>query len=156
MTHTYNRSLLESIDDDHILHFLRATKELLTQSDAVRQNLKDSLSVRLDFRETFLRTVDAADARPPNSKALWQKVCSFLPNLRISSQLGKPTPDAFSVKIQRKLASTVPPRPIVHISQDAVYNHLERMCRDGESVVEVLEYSDSHSLIVSHLVHNFS
>ncbi|KAM3084260.1 N-alpha-acetyltransferase, non-catalitic subunit [Clarireedia jacksonii] len=147
VTHTYNRSLLESINDDQILHFFEVTKELLTQPDALPQDLKDALIDRLDFREAFLRTVDAADARPPNSKLLWQKMHSFLPNLRLTSQLGKPTPDAFSVKIQRKLASTVPPRPIVHISQDAVYSHLERMCKDGETVVGVLDYSDSHSLM---------
>jgi hypothetical protein len=82
-------------------------------------------------------------------KALWIELLASLPALKSSTILGKATPTAFSVKLQRKLASTVPPRPIVQISDEAAFDHLERLCRDGSVVVEVIDYHDSHSLMVS-------
>jgi hypothetical protein len=98
-----------------------------------------------------------ADSRTSSAdmKALWTDILSLLPALKSSTQLGKATPASFSVKLQRKLASTVPPRPIVQVSDEAAFDHLERLCRDGSAVVEVLDYHDSHSLIVS-LILSFS
>lgn len=74
---------------------------------------------------------------------------AFIPDLKSSLPFGKSFPSSFSVKIQRKLASTVPPRPIVEVSQEAAFEHLERLCLDASVAVEVLKYYDSHSLMVS-------
>lgn len=63
-------------------------------------------------------------------------------------QLGIAVPDAFSIKVQRKLASTVPPRPVIEVGQDAAFQHLEQMCKDAAVVVDVLQYHDSQSLLV--------
>lgn len=76
-------------------------------------------------------------------------MASFCPKLKSSTSFGKACPTAFSVKLQRKLASTVPPRPIVEVSQDTAYDHLERLYRDGSDMVEVFQYYDSHSLLAS-------
>ena len=37
----------------------------------------------------------------------------------------------------------------MQISDETAFDHLERLCRDGSVVVEVLDYHDSHSLMVS-------
>jgi N-alpha-acetyltransferase 35, NatC auxiliary subunit len=94
-----------------------------------------------------------ADSRTSSTdlKALWRELLASLPALKSSTKLGRAFPAAFSVKLQRKLASTVPPRPIVQVSDEAAFDHLERLCRDGSVVVDVLDYHDSHSLMVSHL-----
>jgi hypothetical protein len=63
-------------------------------------------------------------------------------------ELSKPIPESFSTKLQRKLGSTVPPRPVVDVAFDAAYKHLEQLCRDGQILTEVLDYHDSHSLMV--------
>ncbi|RQM06714.1 hypothetical protein DH86_00003965, partial [Scytalidium sp. 3C] len=47
----------------------------------------------------------------------------------------------------RNLASTVPPRPVVEVSQEDAFDHLEKLCKDGCAVVDVLDYHDSHSLL---------
>ena len=86
---------------------------------------------------------------PEQVKTLWDDLLKLVPSLKSTTKLGKPVPASFSVKIQRKLASTVPPRPIVEISQEAAFDHFERLCRDGSVAVEVLTYFDSHSLLVS-------
>lgn len=50
-------------------------------------------------------------------------------------------PDAFSLKIQRKLASTVPPRPMVTISSDDALAHLKRLCQDAIDMQQMLDYT---------------
>ena len=55
--------------------------------------------------------------------------------------LGKPVPDAFSLKIQRKLASTVPPRPMVNITSDDALTHLKRLCQDAIDMQQMLDYT---------------
>lgn len=122
---------------------------MLSGSDKMLPEVKSALSCRLRFRAKFLRTVEMAPSRTtPGLKAVWNELLDFLPELKLSSKLGKPVPKSFSVKVQRKLASTVPPRPIAQVSQEAAFDHLERLCRDASVVVEVLEYHDSHSLFV--------
>ena len=79
---------------------------------------------------------------------MWNELQSSLPQLKSTINLGKLVPDSFSVKVQRKLASTVPPRPIVNVSQDRAFEHLERLCRDAAIAVDVFDYHDSHSLFV--------
>jgi hypothetical protein len=115
------------------------------------EELKSALKCRLEFRETFLRTVEEADSRTSmeNIKKHWHELGSLLPDLRSSANLAQPVSASFSAKLQRKLASTVPPRPIVDLKWEAAFDHLERLCRDGSVAAEVLRYYDSHSLMVS-------
>ena len=115
-------------------------------------DLKKALMCRLRFRAQFLKIAEMADARTPtNIKDLWTDLLAALPDIISSTHLGRAVPSSFSTKIQRKLASTVPPRPIVEVSQEAAFDHLERLCRDASVVVEVLKYYDSHSLMVSEI-----
>jgi hypothetical protein len=149
VTHTFNRSLLENIDHESILKLLEETQELLSVSLEMGFDVKHALGCRLHFRARFLKIVEMAESRTStNIKDLWNDLLATLPDIKSSTRLGKAVPSSFSVKIQRKLASTVPPRPIVQVSQEAAFDHLERLCRDASVVVEVLKYYDSHSLMV--------
>lgn len=150
VTHTYNRSLLDNIDHESIIHLLEETVASLSGSDEIVSEVKDALLSRLQFRAKFLRIVEVAALRTSQGvKALWDELLSFIPQLTSSTKLGKSVPESFSVKVQRKLASTVPPRPIVNVSQDKAFEHLERLCRDAAAAVDVFDYHDSHSLFVS-------
>ena len=150
MTHTFNRSLLEGLDHDSILQLLGETTGLLSTSEEISLEIKEALLHRLWFRASFLKAVEKADSRTSSSnlKALWTELMASLPALKSSTELGKAVPPSFSVKLQRKLASTVPPRPIVQVSGEAAFDHLERLCRDASAVVEALDYHGSHSLMV--------
>jgi hypothetical protein len=81
-------------------------------------------------------------------RTVWEELSRTLPELKTSHQLGKPVPESFSIKLQRKLASTVPPRPMVNVSFEDAFEHLERLCQDGVTASEVMNYHDSHSLMV--------
>ncbi|KAH7370528.1 amino-acid N-acetyltransferase-like protein subunit Mak10 [Rhexocercosporidium sp. MPI-PUGE-AT-0058] len=148
VAHTFNRSLLEGIEQEEIIGFLEETIALLADIDDMDPAVKKSLEYRLKFRLQFLQTVEGADSKSPgDTKRLWSDLSDFVPDLKRTLPLGKPFPSSFSVKIQRKLASTVPPRPIVQVSQEAAFEHLERLCLDASVAVEVLEYHGSHSLM---------
>ncbi|KAF7960005.1 hypothetical protein EAE96_001606 [Botrytis aclada] len=146
-THTFHRNLLEGIEYDEILLFMKETVELVLQAQGISEDVKEALSTRLNFRQAFLKTVDTVDSRSLDVKQSWHETLSFISDLKSSSKLAKPVPQSFSVKLQRKLASTVPPRPIVVVGQESAYEHLERMCKDGEIAVDILDYKDSHSLM---------
>lgn len=149
VTHTYNRSLLDNLNHEPILQLLEKTSELISESNNALPEQKVALRMRLEFRAKFLRAVEAADSRTcPDLKSFWNELLEFVPDLNASSKLGKQFPQSFSIKVQRKLASTVPPRPVVQVSQEAALEHFERLCRDASIVVDVLEYHDSHSLLV--------
>lgn len=73
---------------------------------------------------------------------------ALLEPINKSHALGTPVPEAFSTKIQRRLASTMPPRPIVRLSFEEAYSHSKRLIADGQEVTSVLEFTDSQSLLV--------
>lgn len=151
VTHTFNRSLLENIDHSIIIEYLDTTISALSSS-ALSPQMKDSLKCRLQFRSVFLNTVEIASSRSSWMviRTIWEDLHELLPGIKSSSKLGKSVPNAFSVKIQRRLASTVPPRPIVQVGQEAAYDHFDRLCRDAALAAEVLQYYDSHSLLVGY------
>ncbi|KAF7942693.1 uncharacterized protein EAE97_006147 [Botrytis byssoidea] len=146
-THTFHRNLLEGIEYDEILRFMKETVELILQAQSIAKDMKKALSTRLNFRQAFLKTVNTVESRSQDAKESWRETHSFISDLASTGKLAKPVPQSFSVKLQRKLASTVPPRPIVVVGQESAYEHLERMCKDGEIAVDILDYTDSHSLM---------
>ena len=78
----------------------------------------------------------------------WSQMQAVWKPINKSRHLSTPVPEAFSTKIQRRLASTVPPRPIVQPSFEETDEHFQRLFRDAIDVLEVLNYADSQSLLV--------
>lgn len=80
----------------------------------------------------------------------WQQCSKLLPLLLESKASGTEVTDAFSAKIQRRLASTVPPRPIVNITFDEAHAHLNRLCQNGKEVYGVLDYHGGNNMLVNY------
>lgn len=119
-------------------------------SETIEPRVRRALAQRLGFRFSFLTAVSTVEDRsiPFEVKKSWTAALESLPGLKSELELSKSVPEAFSAKLQRKLASTVPPRPVVTVEIGAAYAHLERLCQDGLIVTEVLNFHDSHSLMV--------
>ncbi|KAI9836202.1 MAG: hypothetical protein M1819_001539 [Sarea resinae] len=142
VTHLYNRSLLSDFSQRDVSVLLHEALVWLEEHGKhMGENLRNALQLRLDFRSQFLKAV-AADFNSiqdrPNIH--WSQCSALLLSLEKSAKLGKKVEEAFSVKIQRKLASTIPPRPIVNISFDDAMAQLKRLCVDGNDVQQILEY----------------
>ncbi|ROT43301.1 Mak10-domain-containing protein [Sodiomyces alkalinus F11] len=153
VTNTYNRDLLDDFSVEAICQVLRHATALLDDlSESVPQPVTDALRHRLLLRHTLLGAVDSLQERndPSFVRASWQRPCrealSNVGRIKETHALGRPVPAAFSAKLQRRLASTMPPRPIVHLSFDDAFGHLLRLLKDGIETANVLDYHDSQSL----------
>ena len=146
----YNRSLLSQFDQEYFRNLLdRAISWVDEQGDSVDGKLKEAIKCRLVFRRDFLLSLDQdLDIMQSRSASHFSSCLSQLDPITESVSLGRPVPEAFSWKIQRKLASTVPPRPMVKISFEDARAHLKRLCQDAIDLLEVLDYSGPHNLKV--------
>jgi hypothetical protein len=150
------------------MDFIASTNFELFSCPQFSEDVTDALGNRLRFRKEFLCAVRMADSQAlfdwicQNDQAApsketeenpmvqqWKELLVCLDNVKSSTSLGNAGPSAFSVKLQRKLATTVPPRPIVQIGKEAAFDHLEQLCRHGSGAVEVLNLEDSHHIMVS-------
>ncbi|KAJ0164828.1 N-alpha-acetyltransferase 35, NatC auxiliary subunit [Colletotrichum tanaceti] len=146
VTNTYNRVLLDAFSIESVREVLREASFVLRQlSDNIPQEMIDALHTRLLFRCTLLAAIDHTQFRtdPDRIRSPWEEAHQMLPSIKSTHALGKPVPAACSVRLQRKLASTMPPRPIVEISFDDAFGHLTKIISDGLEVVGVLDYTDS-------------
>lgn len=111
--------------------------------------LKEAIRCRLTFRHDFLlglnQDIGVLETRSADH---FTSCLSKLDSLVETVPLGKSVPEAFSWKIQRKLASTVPPRPMVKINSDDALAHLRRLCQDAIDLMELLDYRGPHNFKV--------
>lgn len=152
VTNTYNRSLLGDMD-------MYDVREILVAARKMGRDLRDSISIdlvraldcRLELRTAMLRALELAELRanPESLKLPWKQATYVWENVNQSHGLGKPVPEAFSTKLQRRLASTLPPRPIVQLSFEETYINFRGLLEDAIEVNNVLRYTDSQSLLVS-------
>lgn len=138
----YNRNLLSAFDVSHFHRLLDQATAWLAEQTNIDTKLKDAIHCRLVFRHDFLSALDQ-DIEVLNTRSTtnFEACLSQLGPLKESISLGKPMPEAFSLKIQRKLASTIPPRPMVHLSSDDALAHLNRLCQDAIDMQQMLDYS---------------
>lgn len=151
VTNTYHRTLLENIDRDEIRDEIMAARRTLHDRRlAITDDMAQALGLRLELRTAFLRAIELTELRSnPDSLSLpWFQLQSVWEAINKTRHLGSPVPEAFSTKIQRRLASTMPPRPIVQPSPEETHAHFKKLFADGIDVLNVLRYSDSQSLLV--------
>ncbi|KAH8677709.1 Mak10 subunit, NatC N-terminal acetyltransferase-domain-containing protein [Xylariales sp. PMI_506] len=151
VTNTYERNLLHDISLDDINDLLRtARSNLRTIASLLPKDVVAALDLRLEFRIAFLRAMELVSLRTANPESLktpWIMMDGLLEHLRKQHSLATAVPEAFSTKIQRRLASTMPPRPIVHLSFENAYAHFKRLAQDGKEAMNILRYSDPQSLM---------
>ncbi|KAG5980011.1 hypothetical protein E4U55_004484 [Claviceps digitariae] len=147
---TYNRTLLTNLPTKDVQDVLSDAVELVLslKGSSVPDDTADALVGRLDLRRIFLKATESPQymKEPAKAKIPWDEALQILPRIATTHALGKAVDDAFSMKLQRKLASTMPPRPIVQLKFDDAFGHLTRLFRDGSEVISVLDYTDSQCL----------
>ncbi|OJD12407.1 hypothetical protein AJ78_06998 [Emergomyces pasteurianus Ep9510] len=154
VTQVYNRSLLTDIESTRILAIVDvALSWLETQKEengAMNEAVREALVHRLLFRREFLSGLDM-DTLPAKERST-EPFLAALRQVRLiekSMPLGKPVAEAFSLKIQRRLASTVPPRPMVHVNAADSISHMTRFCQDAVDVQQILVYRGPYNLQTS-------
>lgn len=150
MTQLYNRTLLSQFDMTHFVKLIdQAILWIDQQKGTIDDELRDAIKCRLSLRRGLLHALDEDEDIKTKSTEHFTTCLPHVSSLSESSSLGKQIPEAFSEKIQRKLASTVPPRPIVRIDFEDALVHLKRLCQDAIDLREVLDYRGPHNFRVA-------
>ena len=149
MLSLYNRNLLSNFAIEDMLELLNAAQAYIeTDLPNLSPTLKHALKIRLEFRVCILLAVDVEKSSERERADDWGRCIALLPDLKETRKCGKPVESSFSAKLQRKLASTVPPRPIVEITFDDAWDLLSRICSCGRDAYFILDYHGGSRLQV--------
>ncbi|KAF2146119.1 uncharacterized protein K452DRAFT_219746, partial [Aplosporella prunicola CBS 121167] len=132
-THTYNRLLLTRFLEKEIVAILDQAEEWLGSS-SVEETVKDALVSRLRLRKKLLEVTSPEESMEHLSEG-WSQTRELLSAVEKSHATGKFVKEAFSSKIQRRLASTVPPRPVVEPSFSEALKVAVELCQDCLEVI---------------------
>ena len=99
----------------------------LEMNDAIRS----AILRRLEFRKDFLRALDV-DLPVEHIAHSWPPIHKGIQTLKATHQLGQAVVGAFSTKMQRRLTSTVPPRPPVELEFADALEKLQQITNDCE------------------------
>ncbi|KAL4910305.1 hypothetical protein BDW74DRAFT_144836 [Aspergillus multicolor] len=149
-TQLYNRTLLSHFEYERFPNVLKQAISWIDGQDTIDAAVKSAIKSRLQFRQEFLaglqQDINIVETRSVDKL---ESCLSIIPALKESSNMSRPVPESFSWKIQRRLASTVPPRPVVKISFEDALAHLKRLCQDGIHINQLLDYRGPYNLKVA-------
>ena len=147
-TQLFHRDLLTHCDPDEVQELLQSALVWLA-STKMNPELKAALRDRLVLRQQLLKGF-REDAGPLEAKVSLPSSClPLLHAIKGSVHLGKPVEGSFTLKIQRSLASTVPPRPMVKIEFDEAFAHLEKDCQDRSDIHELCSIAGNENLLTA-------
>ncbi|KJZ75053.1 hypothetical protein HIM_05539 [Hirsutella minnesotensis 3608] len=149
VTNTYNRNLLTRIPTSDVMQVLTDAEDLLAScKNSIGEEVTEALISRLALRRSFLAAAECPQhmKEPEKAQKPWREGRDLIAKIGSTHDLARPVADAFSAKLQRKLASTMPPRPIVELAFQDAFRHLSRLFEDGADVIRVLDYTDSQCL----------
>lgn len=143
VTQTFTRDLLTTTNALDILHLLEDAKATVAKLQ-IPTNMRIAILDRLDLRQALLEAYCRTRLGPAaDDREHWESVLSRLKPLESSHNLGKLVPDAFSVRVQRFLASNTPPRPAIEVTWTEAFTKLKRMCEDNVNAYKLCEIADT-------------
>ncbi|KAL8759352.1 MAG: hypothetical protein Q9199_000831 [Rusavskia elegans] len=148
VSNLYNRNLLSNFDGAQVEMLLYEAIRFTEQQSKLDEALRRAILARLTLRQRILKAMELdLNLVKANRIQLWKDCVDLLPELSQTQTLGTPVKEAFSVKMQRKLASSVPPRPMVEITFEDAHAFLNNLCRDAADVYLVLDYHGCSNLL---------
>src|SRR2546423_663969 len=128
VTQTYNVPLLDTVPAADVGALLRTALQYMENSTGQwSPGVVMALKSRLLFRKQFLAELAKERKERLDQKSNWDACIALLSTIGITRNLGKAVPAAFSTTVQRKLASTVPPRPMVITPFEEAFTILSRL-----------------------------
>ena len=148
VTNLYHRVLLTDFTVADIMDKVHQAIHWLDSTSSIEEVYRSAVRKRLKFREAMLLAVDLDDGIDERRADAWKSCLQILPIMQQTGNLGTPVDAAFSAKIQRRLASSVPPRPVVQISFDAAHSFLRRICASAHEAFNLLRCNNATSAMV--------
>ncbi|KAK5118572.1 hypothetical protein LTR85_008037 [Meristemomyces frigidus] len=122
VTHLFGRELLPKVSTDECYKLLDEALQFVTSAD-LPTDISPALEARLLFRRKYLASLI-------NDTDDWSELVPQMYKIDRSNRLGKPLPEAFSDKVQRQLATSTPPRPMLQVSWKYASTKWTDMCAD--------------------------
>lgn len=151
MSNLYHRKLLTDFDVAEITDLMdQAIVHVAQQTRSMTEYYIDALLNRLRLRKALLTAVTLdVDVKERTQTKSWEQCLELLPTLTRTKDVGPTVKSSFSAKIQRRLASSVPPRPVVNVSFEDACAYLSNLCRYGAEAYRVLDLHSSSNTSVS-------
>ncbi|KAL8872869.1 MAG: hypothetical protein Q9174_001578 [Haloplaca sp. 1 TL-2023] len=155
VSNLYNRSLLSSFDTLEIQGLLDEALNSVKSLSLGNTPARDAILARLTFRQQLLKAL-ASDLATDEATQVqhWGRCLDLLPRVQETRVSAKAVPKASSVKVQRTLASSVPPRPMVEVAFEDAHKFLRHLCQDAAEVFQILDCTGSSSVLVCGEHHN--
>lgn len=149
-TQIFNRPLLHNFAVDEILALLQNARLWLMQSD-LSPDLRETVAIRLNLRYSLLELLQCCTfGSRPRTEQFHESIES-LKRMESTTTLGQPTnAESFTLKIQRKLASSVPPRPMIVIDREKAFAFFRQLIIDTTTAFQVLDIPSSGDLLVAY------
>ncbi|KIW68012.1 hypothetical protein PV04_03988 [Phialophora macrospora] len=149
-TQIFNRPLLHNFSVGEVMDMLGSARTWLDDSQ-LDSELAGALTSRIDARSAILKLFHECDCGTRPSLSTLEKDISLIRTIEKSAFLGRPTSAvAFTLKIQRRLASSVPPRPMVVVEKEKAFSFLHKLLTDATTAFQMLDISSSCNLLVAY------
>lgn len=122
VTHLFGRELAPKLNTDDCYKSLDEALRYVSTAN-LPADVSEALKARLCFRRTYLACLinDIDD---------WADLITRMQIIDRTNSLGQPLPEAFSDKVQRQLATSTPPRPMLQVSWKKACTKWTKMCAD--------------------------
>ncbi|GAB7366444.1 hypothetical protein MBLNU230_g8240t1 [Neophaeotheca triangularis] len=127
VTHLFGRELIPGIGEDEVVGLLEDA--LLKLSE---RTISSDLLLRLEWRRDYLLSLQG-------QAVAWLSLGRGMDELTKSRSTSTPTPTAFSDKVQRELATSTPPRPMLRTSWDNACKQWKKLFADVQSAYELTQ-----------------
>ena len=133
-----NRPMLPHTPPGEIMDLLNETLHKLLLAPDLHPDLQSALTTRIQFRQNLLYSMSIGISAPRESLDYWGVACECLDGISTTHSNGKVVKEAFSSKIQRRLASTTPPKPVVEVTFDKAVEKMIHLCRGSQEATRLI------------------
>ena len=144
----YRRPLLSDLPLDRFIELQMEAIEYLEDLDSTNMDLKMAICKRLNLREQLLRAVNPEAVLLEENGNQWNTCQELTQTLSNDHSLATLVPDAYSMKLQRRLTTTTPPRPVVEIPFKEAMAYLSMLCLGCKGTYHIMSYHGFATMLV--------
>lgn len=147
----FHRELLRRFEPGSILEITDTALSWL-RIDGPHKTALAAIQNRVLFQQQFLKTLTANVSSREIDQSAVQLTLGMLREVEKTTKLGAPINDCFSLKLQRKLASSVPPKPMIRISEEQTFSYLNQLFIDSANALRVLDMTNDNDFLGSYWI----
>ncbi|KAG0634665.1 Mak10 subunit, NatC N-terminal acetyltransferase-domain-containing protein [Tuber brumale] len=149
VTQVYGVNLLEGVKSEEIVALLESALSWLEGTrDLYSEGIRDAFKYRLLLRKSLVLVFSSESKEwSAETTEIWDTSLEHVKGVEETYKEGRAVPAAFSISVQRKLASQVPPRAMVNYPFRDAISDLKRFCVEGKDILKILNFEGSTNLV---------